>query len=151
FLCPIPCQPGDLFEIFHVDGYMIHLVPPSKYFKIGSSNAFMFLTGEAVVTKEPLEHVAWGCLCWVHNCLDPKYRPRPVGEIISSAEEMVGDQKLHKVIFNNSECFVTDLKYGQPLCKLVRPPLGLCVEMYILWLLGGMFSYISIKSICSRV
>ncbi|KAF6334082.1 hypothetical protein mRhiFer1_014084 [Rhinolophus ferrumequinum] len=121
-------EPGDMIEIFHIgykdwaiyvgDGYVIHLAPPNQFPRIGSSNMFMFLSGKAVVTKEPLWRAAWGCLRRVNNRLDHKFRPRPVNQIISSAKEMVGDTKTYEVIFDNSERFATNLRYGWPRCKM---------------------------------
>lgn len=117
-----------MIEIFHIgykdwaiyvgDGYVIHLAPSNRFPRIGSSNLFMFLSGEAVVTKEPLQTAAWGCLRRVNNQLDHKFRPQPVNQIISSAKEMVGDTKTYKVIFDNSERFATTLRYGWPRCKM---------------------------------
>ncbi|KAM9221889.1 phospholipase A and acyltransferase 4-like [Dugong dugon] len=126
-------EPGDLIEIFHIgykdwaiyvgDGYVIHLAPPTEFPRFGSSKMFMFLSRKAVVANDPLEDVAWGCLYRVNNHLDHQYRPRPVDEIIGSAKKMIGDKKTYKVLFENREDFVTDLRYGWPRCKLVRPPL----------------------------
>nr|XP_019569512.1 PREDICTED: retinoic acid receptor responder protein 3-like isoform X1 [Rhinolophus sinicus] len=121
-------EPGDMIEIFHIgykdwaiymgDGYVIHLAPSNRFPRIGSSKMFMFLSGEAVVTKEPLKTAAWGCLRRVNNCLDHEFRPQSVNQIISSAEKMVGDTKTYKVIFDNSERFATTLRYGWPRCKM---------------------------------
>lgn len=71
-----------------------------------------------MVTKESLRNVAWGCLYRVNNCLDHEFRPRPVNEIINSAKKMVGVKKAYAVISDNSQRFVTDLRYGWPRCKM---------------------------------
>ncbi|XP_049748244.1 phospholipase A and acyltransferase 4-like isoform X1 [Elephas maximus indicus] len=125
--CETP-EPGDLIEIFHIgykdwaiyvgDGYVIHLAPPSEFLRFGSSKMFTFLSRKAVVAKDPLEDVTWGCFYRVNNRLDHQYRPRPIDEIISSAKKMIGDKKTYKVLCENSEDFVTDLRYGWPRCKL---------------------------------
>uniref|UniRef100_G3UAQ1 Phospholipase A and acyltransferase 3 n=1 Tax=Loxodonta africana TaxID=9785 RepID=G3UAQ1_LOXAF len=122
-------QPGDLIEIFRPlyrhwaiyvgDGYVVHLAPPSEFLRFGSSKMFTFLSRKAVVAKDPLEDVTWGCFYRVNNRLDHQYRPRPIDEIISSAKKMIGDKKTYKVLCENSEDFVTDLRYGWPRCKLV--------------------------------
>ncbi|KAM7085001.1 uncharacterized protein WM277_026508 isoform 2-T3 [Molossus nigricans] len=109
-------MPGDMIEIPHTvykdwaiyvgDGCVIHLTPPSEW------HLSMFLSGNATVTKQSLEKVALGCSYQVNNHLDHKYRPRPVHEIIRSAEEVTGVQKTYTVLRDNSEKFVTDLRYG---------------------------------------
>ncbi|XP_006903178.1 PREDICTED: retinoic acid receptor responder protein 3-like [Elephantulus edwardii] len=127
-------KPGDLIEIFHLgykdwaiyvgDGYVIHLAPPTEFPKLGSSKMFTFLSHKAVVTEDSLDNVAWGCLYRVNNHLDHQYRPQPLDKIISSAKKMIGDRKMYRVLCENSEKFVTDLRYGWPRCKLVRSTLG---------------------------
>lgn len=81
----------------------------------------MFLSGRAEVTKEPLQKAAAGCPYKVNNHLDHECRPRPVHEIITSAKEMIGNQKTYSVLRENSERFVADLRYGLLRRELVRP------------------------------
>ncbi|XP_045711222.1 phospholipase A and acyltransferase 4-like isoform X2 [Phyllostomus hastatus] len=123
-------RPGDIIDIFHIgykdwaiyvgDGNVIHLTPPRGFPRIGSSNMFIFLTGRAQVTEEPLGSAAWGCLYRVNNYLDDKCRPRPVDDIISSAREMIHSEKTYTVLSDNSKTFVTDLRYGRPRRELSR-------------------------------
>ncbi|XP_036151763.1 uncharacterized protein LOC118649083 [Myotis myotis] len=117
-------RPGDIIEISHRlnrdwalyvgDGYVIHLTAPGESRSIGPFNMPMFLSGRAEVTKEPLQKAAGGRPYKVNNHLDHKHRPRPVHEIITSAKEMIGNQKTYSVLRENSERFVADLRYGWP-------------------------------------
>nr|KAF6438822.1 hypothetical protein HJG59_015314 [Molossus molossus] len=117
-------MPGDMIEIPHMfykdwaiyvgDGCVIHLTPPSEW------HFYMFLSGNATVTKQPLEKVALGRSYKVNNHFDKKYRPRPVHEIIRSAESIIGLQRTYTVLRENSEKFVTDLRYGWPRLELSR-------------------------------
>ncbi|XP_054581806.1 uncharacterized protein LOC103304798 [Eptesicus fuscus] len=115
-------RPGDMIEISHRlychwalyvgEGYVVHLTPRGQWRSTGFSNLSMFLSGRAEVTKEPLLKAASGCPYKVNNHLDHKYRPRPEHEIITSAKEMIGNQKTYLVLLENSQRFVADLRYG---------------------------------------
>lgn len=100
---------------------MIRSVVPGESRSIGPFNMPMFLSGRAEVTKEPLQKAAAGCPYKVNNHLDHECRPRPVHEIITSAKELIGNQKTYSVLRENSERFVADLRYGLLRRELVRP------------------------------
>uniref|UniRef100_A0A2K5UB73 Phospholipase A and acyltransferase 4 n=1 Tax=Macaca fascicularis TaxID=9541 RepID=A0A2K5UB73_MACFA len=121
-------KPGDLIEIFRLgyehwalyigDGYVIHLAPPDGYPAASSSSAFSVPGGIAVVKQELLKDVLEGCNYRVNNSLD--YKPLPVGVIISSAKELVGQKMKYSIVSRNCEHFVTKLRYGRSHCQQVR-------------------------------
>uniref|UniRef100_A0A8D1IVL1 LRAT domain-containing protein n=1 Tax=Sus scrofa TaxID=9823 RepID=A0A8D1IVL1_PIG len=129
-------KPGDLIEIFHTgyehwaiyvgDGYVIHLAPLDEYPGAGASSLFSVLTSKAVVKRERLKDVVRGCRYRINNILDHKYRPRPVHEILKSANEMIDVEMEYSFLEKNCEHFVTKLRYDKAECGQVkvRPLLG---------------------------
>lgn len=122
-------QPGDMIEIVHEDckdwavyvghGDVIHLTLPRGSPKTSVLNMLMFLSERVVVKKETLGAVTLGCNYQVNNLLDHKYRPRPVDEIISSAEDMIG-YMMYAPLCGHNEKLITDLRYGRVPQKLSR-------------------------------
>ncbi|XP_050613293.1 phospholipase A and acyltransferase 4 [Macaca thibetana thibetana] len=123
-------KPGDLIEIFRLgyehwalyigDGYVIHLAPPDGYPAASSSSAFSVPGGIAVVKQELLKDVLEGCNYRVNNSLDRRFEPLPVGVIISSAKELVGQKMKYSIVSRNCEHFVTKLRYGRSHCQQVE-------------------------------
>ncbi|XP_045429995.1 uncharacterized protein LOC118707299 isoform X3 [Pipistrellus kuhlii] len=110
-------KPGDLIEISRIgsshwalyvgDGYVIHLAPPGEMSEGGAP------TGLGVVKRELLKEVVENCSYEVNNHLDHLYKPRPIMEMLTAAEEMVGMEMEYSVLSRSSEHFVTDLRYGK--------------------------------------
>ncbi|XP_067400097.1 phospholipase A and acyltransferase 3-like [Emydura macquarii macquarii] len=123
-------NPGDLIEISRFgyqhwalyigNGYVIHLAPPSEYAGAGSSSIMSVLTDQAVVKKERLRDVAGGDRYRVNNKYDGRCSPLPVSKIITEAKSRVGQQMPYSITSENCEHFVTQLRYGQPMCDQVR-------------------------------
>ncbi|XP_011897398.1 PREDICTED: retinoic acid receptor responder protein 3 isoform X3 [Cercocebus atys] len=130
-------KPGDLIEIFRLgyehwalyigDDYVIHLAPPVRmpliadgYPAASSSSAFSVAGGIAVVKQELLKDVLEGCKYRVNNSLDRRFEPLPVGVIISSAKELVGQKMKYSIVSRNCEHFVTKLRYGRSHCQQVE-------------------------------
>ncbi|XP_011897396.1 PREDICTED: retinoic acid receptor responder protein 3 isoform X2 [Cercocebus atys] len=123
-------KPGDLIEIFRLgyehwalyigDDYVIHLAPPDGYPAASSSSAFSVAGGIAVVKQELLKDVLEGCKYRVNNSLDRRFEPLPVGVIISSAKELVGQKMKYSIVSRNCEHFVTKLRYGRSHCQQVE-------------------------------
>ncbi|XP_003920315.2 phospholipase A and acyltransferase 4 [Saimiri boliviensis] len=121
-------KPGDLIEISRFGyehwalyvghGYVIHLASPNEY--SGSGSSLSVLDSRAIVKRERLKDVVEGCNYQVNNSLDREYKPRPIQEIISSAEGMVGQKMKYSVMNRNCEHFVTNLRYGKSRCKQVE-------------------------------
>ncbi|KAK1335475.1 hypothetical protein QTO34_003261 [Cnephaeus nilssonii] len=111
-------KPGDLIEISRIgsshwalyvgDDYVIHLAPPGEKSEAGAP------TGLGVVKKELLLTVVENCSYQVNNHLDHLYRPRPIKEMLRSAEQVVGKEMEYSDLSRNSEQFVTDLRYARP-------------------------------------
>ncbi|XP_053266424.1 phospholipase A and acyltransferase 3-like [Podarcis raffonei] len=117
-------KPGDQIEIYRIgyqhwaiyvgDGYVVHLTAADE--GIGSSPSIPLSanTKKAVVKKEKLSKVAGNDYWMVNNEKDRKYKPRPVCEIISTANEYVGMKIDYNVVMQNCEHFAAILRYGQP-------------------------------------
>ncbi|XP_007993030.1 phospholipase A and acyltransferase 4 isoform X2 [Chlorocebus sabaeus] len=122
-------KPGDLIEIFRLgyehwalyigDGYVIHLAPQDGYPAASSPSAFSVPGSIAVVKQDLLKDVLEGCNYRVNNRLDRRYKPLPVGVIISSAKELVGQKMKYSIVSRNCEHFVTKLRYGRSHCQQV--------------------------------
>lgn len=82
------------------------------------------LSSKAVVRLELLRDVVGHCRYRVNNHLDHKYKPRPVNVIIYSAKKKIGEEMEYRLLGKNCEHFVTDLTYGVPHSRQVRPSLG---------------------------
>uniref|UniRef100_A0A667IK89 LRAT domain-containing protein n=1 Tax=Lynx canadensis TaxID=61383 RepID=A0A667IK89_LYNCA len=127
-------KPGDLIEILHIgyehwaiyvgDGYVIHLTPPSDLLGASFSIICSVLSSKAVVRQELLRDVVGHCRYRVNNHLDHKYKPQPVKVIICSAKKKIGEEMEYRLLGKNCEHFVTDLRYGVPHSRQVRPSLG---------------------------
>lgn len=76
------------------------------------------------VKKELLTDVAKNCHYRVNNKLDKELKPRPVREILRSANERLGEKPGYNVLWKNCEHFVTELRYGDARSLQVRPSLG---------------------------
>ncbi|XP_032660091.1 phospholipase A and acyltransferase 3-like [Chelonoidis abingdonii] len=123
-------KPGDLIQISRFgyqhwalyvgNGYVIHLAPPSEYAGAGSSSIMSVLTDRAVVKKERLRDVAGGDRYRVNNKYDGRCSPLPVSKILMEAKFLVGQKMRYSVTSENCEHFVTQLRYGQPMCDQVR-------------------------------
>ena len=74
--------------------------------------------------QELLRDVLGRCRYRVNNHLDHKYKPRPVNVIICSAKKKIGEEMEYRLLGKNCEHFVTDLRYGVPHSRQVRPSLG---------------------------
>uniref|UniRef100_A0A8C0G2P1 LRAT domain-containing protein n=1 Tax=Chelonoidis abingdonii TaxID=106734 RepID=A0A8C0G2P1_CHEAB len=124
--CKQEPKPGDLIQISRFgyqhwalyvgNGYVIHLAPP----RAGSSSIMSVLTDRAVVKKERLRDVAGGDRYRVNNKYDGRCSPLPVSKILMEAKFLVGQKMRYSVTSENCEHFVTQLRYGQPMCDQVR-------------------------------
>lgn len=94
---------------------------PGEYPGAGSSSVFSVLSNRAVVRRDRLEDVVGNCRYRVNNHLDHKYTPRPVNEIIYSAKQKIGQEMPYSLLSRNCEHFVTNLRYGEPHSRQVRP------------------------------
>uniref|UniRef100_A0A8D1UYT1 LRAT domain-containing protein n=1 Tax=Sus scrofa TaxID=9823 RepID=A0A8D1UYT1_PIG len=86
----------------------------------GASSLFSVLTSKAVVKRERLKDVVRGCRYRINNILDHKYRPRPVHEILKSANEMIDVEMEYSFLEKNCEHFVTKLRYDKAECGQVK-------------------------------
>lgn len=75
-----------------------------------------------MATKEPLKDAAEGSAYRVNNHLDHKHRPKPVSDIIASAEKLCRNRENYEVLNKKFDKFVDDLRYGENPRALVRPP-----------------------------
>uniref|UniRef100_A0A8D1UZL7 LRAT domain-containing protein n=1 Tax=Sus scrofa TaxID=9823 RepID=A0A8D1UZL7_PIG len=89
----------------------------------GASSLFSVLTSKAVVKRERLKDVVRGCRYRINNILDHKYRPRPVHEILKSANEMIDVEMEYSFLEKNCEHFVTKLRYDKAECGQVKAAL----------------------------
>ncbi|XP_006125112.2 phospholipase A and acyltransferase 3-like [Pelodiscus sinensis] len=123
-------KPGDLIEVYRIgyqhwalyvgNGYVIHLAPPSEFAGAGSSSIMSVMTDRAMVKKERLRDVVGRDRYKVNNKYDGRCSPLPVSKILSEAESLVGQEMAYSVTSQNCEHFVTNLRYGQPMCDQVR-------------------------------
>lgn len=93
---------------------------PDEYPGAGASSLFSVLTSKAVVKRERLKDVVRGCRYRINNILDHKYRPRPVHEILKSANEMIDVEMEYSFLEKNCEHFVTKLRYDKAECGQVK-------------------------------
>ncbi|KAG8438022.1 hypothetical protein GDO86_008633, partial [Hymenochirus boettgeri] len=110
-------KPGDLIEfqrplyqhwgIYVGNGYVVHLTDQEGWSSLSSA-----LGGTAVVRKDRLEDVAYGCNYKVNNKYDQKMQPYPPEKVVIAALAMVGSIMPYSVTSANCEHFVTDLRYG---------------------------------------
>ncbi|NWZ66314.1 HRSL1 enzyme, partial [Acrocephalus arundinaceus] len=120
-------QPGDLIEIdrpayqhwalYVGDGFVIHVREEGGPSLLTSSSSISATT--AKVRKDPLKKVVKNDYWHVNNKYDESYTPRPVEEIIKSAEERVGKEVPYDVLSDNCEHFVTELRYGKAVSEQV--------------------------------
>ncbi|XP_023042324.1 phospholipase A and acyltransferase 5 [Piliocolobus tephrosceles] len=121
-------RPGDLIEIFRIgyehwaiyveDDCVVHLVPPSEEFEVGSITSIF--SNWAVVKYSRLEDVLHGCSWKVNNKLDGTYLPLPVDKIIQRTKKMVNKIVQYSLIEGNCEHFVNCLRYGIPRSQQVE-------------------------------
>ncbi|XP_040840571.1 uncharacterized protein LOC121159475 [Ochotona curzoniae] len=115
---------GDIIEIFHpsyVDwaiyvgnDEVIHLTPCSGEPPSGGiTNFFTNQRVKAMATKEPLKYMVEGSAYRVNNHLDHKHRPKPVSDIIASAEKLCRNRENYEVLNKKFDKFVDDLRYGE--------------------------------------
>ncbi|XP_074403308.1 phospholipase A and acyltransferase 3-like [Zonotrichia albicollis] len=119
-------QPGDLIEIdrplyqhwalYMGDGYVIHVTDEASSILLSSSS---IRATRAKVKKEVLKDVVGNHRWRVNNKYDRYRTPFPVKEIIQRAEEWIGMEVPYNVLNSNCEHFVTELRYGEPLCEQV--------------------------------
>ncbi|NXH47597.1 HRSL1 enzyme, partial [Dicaeum eximium] len=123
-------QPGDLIEIDHRfhqhwalylgDGYVVNLTPVGKALQTdemqGASRVPVFTRK---VKKQRLKEVVRNHKWRVNNKYDRSHTPRPVKEIIRSAEGYIGKEMTYRVFGSNCEHFVTKLRYGEGVSEQV--------------------------------
>ncbi|NXP68619.1 HRSL1 enzyme, partial [Chloropsis cyanopogon] len=120
---------GDLIEIdrpcyqhwalYLGDGYVINVTPvdegcPSLF--VSTTSIF---TQKAKVKKQLLKEVAGNHKWRVNNKYDRSHTPRPVKEIIRSAEQWIDKEVTYDVLGSNCEHFVTMLRYGEGVSEQV--------------------------------
>lgn len=74
----------------------------------------------AIVKKELLSQVAGTDGYRVNNKYDDKYPPLPVTKVIKQALKLEGKELPYSLTSKNCEHFVTQLRYGVPICEQVR-------------------------------
>lgn len=102
---------------------MVVSLIPGEYLGAGSGIIFSILSNRAVVRQELLQEVMGNCHHRVNNLLDYKCRPRPLKLITYSVKEKIGQEMKYSVLGRSSEDFVTNLRYGEPNSRQVRPSL----------------------------
>ncbi|NXA82103.1 HRSL1 enzyme, partial [Thryothorus ludovicianus] len=122
-------QPGDLIEIdrplyqhwalYVGDGYVINVTPVDEGAPSLSVSTTSIFTRKAKVKKQPLKEVVGNNKWRVNNKYDRSRTPRPVEEIIRSAEHWIDREVSYDVLGSNCEHFVTMLRYGEPLSEQV--------------------------------
>ncbi|XP_023559763.1 HRAS-like suppressor 2 [Octodon degus] len=122
-------RPGDLIEIqrsvyahwaiYVGEGYVVHVAPPSELAGAGLSSIMSALTERAIVKKELLSEVAGTDHYEVNNKYDDRYLPLPITKVVKHALELVGKEIPYSLTSKNCEHFVTELRYGIPLCEQV--------------------------------
>ncbi|XP_013006150.1 phospholipase A and acyltransferase 2 [Cavia porcellus] len=128
-------KPGDLIEIprkictqtiyahwaiYVGDGYVIHLAPPSEFAGAGFCSIMSVVADRAIVKKELLSQVAGTDGYRVNNKYDDKYPPLPVTKVIKQALKLEGKELPYSLTSKNCEHFVTQLRYGVPICEQVE-------------------------------
>ncbi|XP_018420767.1 PREDICTED: HRAS-like suppressor 2 [Nanorana parkeri] len=113
---PAP-KPGDLIEfmrdfyqhwgVYVGGGYVVHLTDQDGWSSISSA-----LGETAVVRKDRLETVAYGCNYKVNNKYDSKHSPFPSRKIVNAALGEVGKKMNYSLTSSNCEHFATFLRYG---------------------------------------
>ncbi|XP_040266326.1 phospholipase A and acyltransferase 3-like [Bufo bufo] len=113
-----PPQPGDLIEfirpfyqhwgIYVGNGYVVHLTDQEGWSSLSSA-----FGASAVVRKDRLEDVAYGCSYKVNNKYDEKIQPYPREKVVQAALELVGRTMPYSVTSANCEHFATELRYGK--------------------------------------
>ncbi|XP_054138420.1 phospholipase A and acyltransferase 1-like [Melozone crissalis] len=111
-------QPGDLIEVdrpgyqhwalYMGDGYIIYVKS-----KAGAFCEMSIRVRMAKVMKELLKEVVGNHKWCVNSKYDNFYAPRPMEDILWSAEQWIGKEMTYDVLGSNCEHFMTMLRYGE--------------------------------------
>ncbi|NWH42444.1 HRSL1 enzyme, partial [Chloropsis hardwickii] len=103
------------WALYMGDGYVIHVTDHSD------TSSTISICTVVKGKKELLEEVAGNHKWRVNNKYDRSHTPRPVQEIIRSAEQWI-DKEVPYEGASTSERFVTKLRYGKALPERVSEP-----------------------------
>ncbi|KAG9341791.1 hypothetical protein JZ751_018513, partial [Albula glossodonta] len=134
-------KPGDLIEVHRKlyshwalyigNGEVIHFAPTSEVAGAGANSLMSVVHDEAQVQRESLKSVVGNDKWCIRNILDHKYEPKDIEEILTNAEQLVGQIFAYNVFTSNCEHFVTRLRYGKPESKQVQDGLKIAGGMVV--------------------